>query len=66
MAVTSLEFYIEGPKANLDFIADAASVVETDWRSEADKRIESLRKRNIKITLTTASGVTSNNVNIQV
>lgn len=55
---SSLRFYVEGPGAGIDLIVDDASVteLEADWRAAADARIESIRRRDVRLEVQDADG----------
>lgn len=57
-STTSLFFYVEGPQAGVDLLIDAVSVREIDprWRSEADTRIDQLRRRDLEISVVDQNG----------
>ncbi len=50
-SLTELTFYVEGPDPGVSFYVDdaAVNVQAADWRSEANQRIEQLRKRDLSI-----------------
>ncbi len=52
-SLSSLFFYVEGPQAGVDLIIDAVSLTEidSDWRAEADERIEQVRRRNVALSV---------------
>lgn len=57
--VTELLLYVEGPAASVNFYVDDVEVVErsaTDWKAEANARIEQIRKRDTEIKVVDGSG----------
>jgi len=55
--LTELRLYFEGPDPNTNFYLDDASVVVTgssDWLTEANERIEQIRKSDLQITVVSA------------
>ncbi|CAH1253936.1 Hypp1279 [Branchiostoma lanceolatum] len=58
-AVDRVKLYISGPPAGVNFLTDDVFLHEvsatpySSWRTEADARIEQLRKRNVKIRVNT-------------
>ncbi|CAH1253921.1 Hypp1274 [Branchiostoma lanceolatum] len=56
--VSSIRINLEKPPSEIRFLVDDASLKEfmspiTDWRSEADARIEQIRKRDVKLRVNT-------------
>ena len=50
--LSELNIYVEGPDAGVSFYIDDAAVVGSgSWEAEADARIESIRKRDVRIAL---------------
>ncbi|XP_078619275.1 uncharacterized protein LOC144886510 [Branchiostoma floridae x Branchiostoma japonicum] len=56
--VSNIRLFLEGPPGEIRFLVDDASFKEfasptDDWRSEADARIEQIRKRDVKLRINT-------------
>lgn len=52
--VNNVKVYFQGPEPGAEFIADAASMKPLgegagDWKTQANARIDSLRKHNVHI-----------------
>jgi len=56
--VTRLDFFIQGPEPGVDFYVDDVEILAfpADWQTEADQRIDQLRKRDVKVTVTDNTG----------
>jgi len=57
--LTNLTLYIEGPASNVNFYADDFSLTNVppyDWRSNANARIEQIRKRDVRVLVTDSNG----------
>ena len=54
--VTTLKLYVEGPAAGVNFYADDFAVAVYDWKSEANARIEQIRKRDVRLVVQDARG----------
>ena len=66
--ITTLELYFEGPVAGVNFYVDDATVeeVSTDWKGDANARIEQIRKRDAQITVVDSNGIAMSGVTVQV
>nr|KAG5710670.1 hypothetical protein BaRGS_035072 [Batillaria attramentaria] len=71
-AATKATFYYQGPEPGVDFAVDLASITEiphasdNDWRRQTDSVIDRIRKNDIHLRVTTASGIDPAQVKIQV
>ncbi|MBY6203545.1 endo-1,4-beta-xylanase [Halomonas denitrificans] len=56
--LTRFDFYVHGPGPGIDLLVDDLSFepLPLDWQSEADARIESLRKRDLEILVVDGQG----------
>jgi len=64
---SALYVYLQGPSAGVDFFVDSASFVQLPhWRTDANERIERLRKRTVKVFVTDANGAPLPAIQIQV
>ncbi len=54
--LTALNLYLEGPAAGVSFYADDFLVEAYDWKSEANARIEQIRKRDVRLQIVDAAG----------
>jgi GH35 family endo-1,4-beta-xylanase len=54
--LTGLNLYVEGPAAGVDFYADDFVIEAYDWKSQANARIEQIRKRDARLLIVDASG----------
>ncbi|KAK7502820.1 hypothetical protein BaRGS_00006070 [Batillaria attramentaria] len=70
-AATKATFYYQGPEPGVDFAVDLASITEiphasdNDWRRQTDSVIDRIRKNDIHLRVTTASGIDPAQVKIQ-
>ncbi|PVD26941.1 hypothetical protein C0Q70_12089 [Pomacea canaliculata] len=68
--VASTTFYFQGPDPGVGFAVDQASVTEItsdpNWRAKTDDVINRLRKSDINVQVTAASGVSPADVKIQI
>jgi endo-1,4-beta-xylanase len=55
-ALTTLNLYMEGPAAGVDFYADDFDVEGYDWKSAANARIEQVRKRDARLIVIDPAG----------
>ncbi|CAL1545357.1 unnamed protein product [Lymnaea stagnalis] len=66
----SAKIYVEGFAANVDYYVDDATLTEipenTNWKAEADQRIENLRKSNIQFNFNVASNLNKNDLKVQI
>jgi len=55
---TRLDLYLQGPAPGVDFLVDDVLVeaLPDDWRTDADQRIEAIRKRNLTVRVLDADG----------
>jgi len=68
-ALTDLDIYFEGPAAGVNYYLDDVNVVETgDWETEANERIEQIRKGDFRITVVSPNdpNLVIPDVNVQV
>ncbi len=54
--LTALNLYLEGPAVGVSFYADDFLVEAYDWKSEANARIEQIRKRDARLLIVDAAG----------
>src|SRR6478736_5610316 len=54
--LTALNLYVEGPAAGVDLYADDFVVELYDWKSQANARIEQIRKRDVRLLIVDAAG----------
>lgn len=54
--LTALNLYLEGPAAGVSFYADDFLVEAYDWKSQANARIEEIRKRSARLLIVDAAG----------
>lgn len=57
--LTNLTLYIEGPASNVNFYADdfvLTNVPPYDWKSNANARIDQIRKRDVRVQITDSNG----------
>jgi endo-1,4-beta-xylanase len=54
--LTNLNLYMEGPAAGVSFYADDFVVELYDWESQANARIEQIRKRDVRLLIVDAAG----------
>jgi GH35 family endo-1,4-beta-xylanase len=64
--LTSLNLYVEGPAAGVSFYADDFVVEQYDWKTQANARIEQIRKRDVQLLIVDANGNPVPGVNISV
>jgi GH35 family endo-1,4-beta-xylanase len=67
--LTNLTIYIEGPGSNVSFYADdfvLTNVPPYDWKSNANVRIEQIRKRDVRVQITDSNGLAVAGAAIQV
>lgn len=69
--LTTLQMYFEGPDPNTNFYLDDSSLIildNGDWLTEANERIEQIRKSDLQITVVSADNpaVVVPDVNIQI
>ncbi|XP_046546463.1 endo-1,4-beta-xylanase 3-like [Haliotis rubra] len=66
----TIELRVYGPDKTINYLVDDMSLTEipedNNWKSEADKRIDQLRKNNIHFNIQTPSGVSNADLDIQV
>lgn len=58
--LTNLTLYIEGPASNVNFYVDdfvLTNVPPYDWKSNANVRIEQIRKRDVRVLVTDSNGI---------
>ncbi|XP_025104677.1 uncharacterized protein LOC112570466 [Pomacea canaliculata] len=70
-AISSANFYYQGPEGGVEFLVDQASMVEVNvnadnWRQTTDAVINRIRKSDINFHVTTASGIAPHDVRIEV
>ncbi|CAL1542287.1 unnamed protein product [Lymnaea stagnalis] len=67
---TQAKIFVEGLDPHVDFYADDASLTEiaedTNWKADANSRIESLRKSNIHFNFNVASNFNVNDLRVQI
>lgn len=54
--IKTMKLYISGPVPSVDFLSSQCSMKEfkpTDWKKEAYRRIDSIRKGNLNVTVQT-------------
>lgn len=54
--LTNLNLYLEGPPAGVSFYADDFLVEANDWKSQANARIEQIRKRDVRLLIVDTAG----------
>ena len=54
--LTALNFYVEGPAAGVSFYADDFVIEEYDWKTQANARIEQIRKGNVQLRIVDPQG----------
>ncbi len=56
--LTRFDFYVHGPEAGIDVLVDDLSFepLPLDWQTEADARIDALRKRDVEIVIVDGPG----------
>jgi endo-1,4-beta-xylanase len=54
--LTNLYLYMEGPAAGVSFYADDFLIEAYDWKSEANARIEQIRKRDARLLIVDTAG----------
>ena len=64
--LTSLTFYVEGPAAGVSFYADDFVVEPYDWKTQANARIEQIRKRDVQLLIVDTAGNPLSNVAVNV
>jgi GH35 family endo-1,4-beta-xylanase len=64
--LTALNLYLEGPAAGVDFHADDFIVEPYDWKTQANARIEQIRKRDVRLLIVDANGSPVPGVNVNV
>ncbi|XP_064603715.1 uncharacterized protein LOC135469112 [Liolophura sinensis] len=66
----SARLYLQGPNSGIDFIVDDLSLKEipevANWRTEADKRIEKIRKSDINFVVSLPNGVKPESVELEI
>ncbi len=57
--LTRFDFYVHGPEPGIDLLVDDLSFepLPVDWQSEADARIDALRKRDLEILVVDGAGL---------
>ncbi|CAL1542281.1 unnamed protein product [Lymnaea stagnalis] len=69
-ATTISKLYLEGPEANAEFYFDDVSLTELvdnpNWKTEANARIEALRKSNISFHFNVASNFNVNDLTVEI
>ena len=55
---TSIQLYIEGPAAGVGYLADSArfTLLDDQWTQEANARIDTIRKRDMRIEVADVNG----------
>lgn len=65
-----LHIYIQGPDPGIEFLVDDFSLQEipenTNWKTEANQRIESIRKTNFSLSVSIADNFDPHHVEIQI
>lgn len=56
--LTALNLYLEGPAAGVSFYADDIVVEAYDWKTQANARIEQIRRRDVRLLIVDANGNT--------
>lgn len=65
--LTVLDVYFESPAAGVNYYLDDVNVAEEgEWRTQANERIEQIRKRDARITVVNPSGYPISDVNVQI
>jgi GH35 family endo-1,4-beta-xylanase len=57
--LSNLTLYLEGPAAGVDFYADdflVEAIPSYDWKSQANARIEQIRKRDVQLRIVDSTG----------
>ena len=54
--LSALNLYLEGPAAGVSFYADDFIVEAYDWKTQANTRIEQIRKRDVHLLIVDADG----------
>jgi endo-1,4-beta-xylanase len=65
-APNSLLLYLEGPAAGVEFYADDFVVEPYDWRTQANARIEQVRRRDVRLQIVDTEGRPTPGVGITV
>jgi endo-1,4-beta-xylanase len=69
-SLTQLDFYFNWPDASVNFYVDDAVVYGPssgeDWESQANTRIEQIRKRDVEITVLNEANQPAGNVDVQI
>jgi len=64
--LTELTLYFSGPQPGVDLLIDDAAAIEIDdWKSDADARIEEIRKRDCTITVLSPADIPVSNAVVE-
>jgi GH35 family endo-1,4-beta-xylanase len=55
-SATALNLYLEGPAAGVGYYADDFDIELYDWKTQANARIEQIRKRDVQLRVSDPSG----------
>lgn len=64
--LTALNLYMEGPAPGVNFYADDFLVEQYDWKTQANARIEQIRKRDVRLQIVDSTGKVVSGTGIQV